>query len=185
MRLERAGGELTSAHQGQAHVFPPGDVKGKTRWTSDERSSTDEEEQEMLRALRVRALGPLCAGGAGADDRGEQAPITPSRYTYSRRVLLVVALLLLSLLFAFSAASLVPPTVPPLTRVGPRRTSGLYHGRGCNSTQLLASLERARIREDGASRTKFAKELSAELDLSDFEFSYDRSSILSFALSLR
>ncbi|KAL8280669.1 hypothetical protein RQP46_006992 [Phenoliferia psychrophenolica] len=61
----------------------------------------------------------------------------------------------------------------PATRVGKRDSHSLYHGRGCNSTQLLADLQMARISPSGASRRKLASSTNATLDLSRFDFSYE------------
>lgn len=68
---------------------------------------------------------------------------------------------------------------PPPTRVGPRKTFDLYHGKGCNISQLIATVKAARIRPDGRSRFEYAdsapKGLGADrFDLDGFEWSYDR-----------
>ncbi|GAA5891594.1 hypothetical protein JCM8208_007333 [Rhodotorula glutinis] len=68
-----------------------------------------------------------------------------------------------------------PPALPR-TRVGPRRFPPLYHGRGCNSSELIAAVGRSRIREDGASRFEYVPPPGrgpSEFDLDAFSFSFD------------
>ncbi|BGO95332.1 hypothetical protein NBRC10512_004349 [Rhodotorula toruloides] len=65
---------------------------------------------------------------------------------------------------------------PPPTRVGSRHFGPFYHGKGCNSTQLVASLARSRIRPDGASRTVYAHPEGLDpndIHLDTFDFSFD------------
>ncbi|EGU11442.1 Glycoprotein gp2 [Rhodotorula toruloides ATCC 204091] len=67
---------------------------------------------------------------------------------------------------------------PPPTRVGSRQFGPFYHGKGCNSTQLVESLARSRIRPDGASRTVYAHPEGLDpndihLDTFDFSFNLD------------
>lgn len=65
------------------------------------------------------------------------------------------------------------PTKPQTpVRVGRRQHAPLYHGRGCSSSELLASLAAAHIRPDGVSRKAF-NYTSDVLPLDDFQFSYD------------
>ncbi|GAA6034726.1 hypothetical protein JCM8097_001140 [Rhodosporidiobolus ruineniae] len=62
------------------------------------------------------------------------------------------------------------------TRVGRRKVYNLYHGRGCNSSQLLDAVAKAQVREDGRSRVPWEHaegEGENDLDLSNFEYSYD------------
>lgn len=61
----------------------------------------------------------------------------------------------------------------PPTRVGKRDSHSFYHGRGCNSTELLRDLAHARIAPNGASRYRLESSPEATLNLSRFEFSYE------------
>lgn len=71
------------------------------------------------------------------------------------------------------ATTAKPPAKPrtPI-RVGARKYTGLYHGKGCNSGQLLESLAKAVIRPDGAS-LRALNHTSDVLPLDEFGFSYD------------
>ncbi|KAK4702720.1 hypothetical protein P7C70_g3500, partial [Phenoliferia sp. Uapishka_3] len=62
---------------------------------------------------------------------------------------------------------------PPPTRVGERKFKSLYHGKGCNSSELLVSLEQARISPNGATRYERDSSTNSTLDLSRFSFSYE------------
>ncbi|GAA5875154.1 hypothetical protein JCM1840_007267 [Sporobolomyces johnsonii] len=57
--------------------------------------------------------------------------------------------------------------------VGPRALPPQYHGRGCNSSQLLRSVRNAHIRPDGDSLRVNYTVPANHHDLSDFRFSYD------------
>ncbi|KAM0752174.1 hypothetical protein T439DRAFT_379278 [Meredithblackwellia eburnea MCA 4105] len=121
--------------------------------------------------------------------------IDPPRY-FSRRLKLILLLLVFSLSLISLAPRysihLTPPHLPssflqsphaqnaqklknPLlkTRVGKRKHSGFYHGKGCNSTELMDSLRLATIRDDGPSRFEGTSPTSNKLNLDNFEFSFD------------
>ncbi|GAA6005864.1 hypothetical protein JCM10207_007255 [Rhodosporidiobolus poonsookiae] len=57
--------------------------------------------------------------------------------------------------------------------VGPRTLAPQYHGRGCNSSQLISAVGRARIRPDGASRNIDTALPGDEHSLAGFRFSYN------------
>lgn len=126
-------------------------------------------------------------GLARADSRPPQTQQKAPRYSLRHFVPFALgAVLLLALHRQFSATTFLPPpflaslydtpSSPHQPKVGPRRFPSLYHGRGCNSTELIAAVGRARIREDGASRVEYVQREGLgenELDLDRFGFSYD------------
>ncbi|KAM0752156.1 hypothetical protein T439DRAFT_379262 [Meredithblackwellia eburnea MCA 4105] len=74
----------------------------------------------------------------------------------------------------FRQNSLQPNTTRPFSniRVGKRRISGLF--KGCNSSELLDSLSRAKLRQDGKSRLPGkSSPKKTQLDLREFKFSFD------------
>ncbi|BGP51411.1 hypothetical protein JCM10450v2_007353 [Rhodotorula kratochvilovae] len=130
-------------------------------------------------------------GWSGGEKEGYSAlPLsgrTSSESSLPRYILPLLALLAVAC-FAYSPSSayLSSPSflssahnlfsAPPATRVGPRHFHSLYHGRGCNSSELIAAVARSRIREDGPSRGNYTQPEGMDrnaFDLDAFSFSFD------------
>ncbi|GAA5933777.1 hypothetical protein JCM3775_000281 [Rhodotorula graminis] len=141
--------------------------------------------RSLTRELSRRAQREEDKGGYTAIPIGLKVSLTQ---VVLRRIALIFIALALCIFFILSSArarlsSAVNPTSwrvrpanLPRTRVGPRRSPSLYHGRGCNASELIAAVARSRIREDGASRTEHeppAGRGPSEFDLDAFTFSFD------------
>ncbi|BGP27467.1 hypothetical protein JCM10295v2_006435 [Rhodotorula toruloides] len=110
------------------------------------------------------------------------APAFSSLSRLTRMSLLALSLLLIAATIAtyrqshFQRVYRFRHPNPPPTRVGPRQFGPFYHGKGCNSNQLVESLARSRIRPDGASRTAYVHPEGLDpnnIHLDTFGFSFD------------